>query len=1272
MAKDDEEQPCSAMTPEPAASPVQHVWQCWRQQQCPDFDAFGSGGAPLDPTQELAVLRFDQHERWRNGERKLAETYLHRYQLLRADGDAACVLIYSEFLLRQELGEAPALNEYLLRFPHYAEELREQHVFNGALLANSSPAARPTMRAPPSLLAASTQETVGSAKTAPHWPTFAGYEIVDELGRGGMGIVYKARQLGLNRVVALKMLRPGDDTSADQLMRFAREAEAVARLQHPHIVQIHEVGHQDGRPYFALEYVAGGSLDKKLAGKPQPARSAARLVETLAQAMHTAHQNKIVHRDLKPANILLSGDADTPLDQCKPKISDFGLAKELNVPLGQTQSGVVMGTPSYMAPEQASGRSKGVGPAADVYALGAVLYEMLTGRPPFQGETALDILQQVVLRDPVPPHVLQPKVPRDLETVCLKCLQKDVGGRYATAAALAEDLRRWQAGEPITARPASSAERLGRWARRKPALASLTAVLALVLIGGFPVVTWLWLRAEHQRGVAEANQAQADADFKLARESVDKYATRVSESLRLRREDLRPLRKELLETVVPFYEQLLQRHGDNDELQAERGRAYARLGAITEDIEDLVKAGALYEQGLAIFEDLAGRHPGVGDYQAQLAKLRTSLGSAYVKTGRNALAETQYQQGLKAWERLAPELPDAVDVQLGTIRARIGLAGLYAKTGRIPSAQAEYQRALQDREDLGRQDSDLLADHQQVLALGHHDLAGLCLRTGQLSQAEAELGRALEIQQRLVARHPHVSDYQHGLCSFQRTSAEVHQAAGRLPQARAEYRKALDVGEALVREHPSVLDYLETLAECRQALASLDAFTKETSSLELEFRKAQEILASLARQQPRVTTYQERLARAHSNLARLCRTTGRWSDGVAEAKKAVEILATLAGQRPEVDAYQDDLLCTHMIVGLLYLESRQYDEAAAEFQEALEIGKLLVRQQPRICKYQDDLATCHLDRGKLFYETDRKPLAEAELLEGLEIRDNLCRQQPQVLAYQVGLAKNHNGLAVLYVDAHRYAEADTQYGKALAIVERLLREQPEVVEYAVMLGGYQANLGILEQWTDKVEASLETFASAIRTLEAVRKKDPQHVRAKAWLCSAHWDRAVGLVKLARYPEAVRDWDQSLALDDGQRRDTILALRAGAMAHAGDPERAMSEVQAVAQEQSVKPSTFYKLAWACCAAAEAVHEDDDLQPIECAKLSEQYGARGVEMLAKADAAGHFQAPANLENFKTDVHLDVLRSRRDFQKLLGEVEEKAKGQPGKRDPKPAPRS
>jgi WD40 repeat protein len=316
-------------------------------------------------------------------------------------------------------------------------------------------------------------------------PDLPGYEILGELGRGGMGVVYKARQKGLPRLVAVKMLPAGAVAAGPQQRRFRAEAEAVARLQHPNIVHIYEVGQHAGRPFFALEYVAGGSLAQRLYGRPQPARVAARLVEVLARAVHFAHQHQIVHRDLKPSNVLVAEGPEVPLDRCTPKISDFGLAKELDGAgaNGQTRTGEILGTPSYMAPEQASGKVKEVGQAADVYALGAILYELLTGRPPFKGESTLDTLEQVRSQDPIPPRRLQPKASRDLETVCLKCLAKSPGRRYADAQELADDLQRFLDGRPIRARPFGRPEKVWRWCRRNPAVACLTALVALLLVG---------------------------------------------------------------------------------------------------------------------------------------------------------------------------------------------------------------------------------------------------------------------------------------------------------------------------------------------------------------------------------------------------------------------------------------------------------------------------------------------------------------------------------------------------------------------------------------------------------------------------------------------------------------------------------------------------------------------------------------------------------------------------------------------------------------------
>ena len=347
-------------------------------------------------------------------------------------------------------------------------------------------------------------------------PVIEGYKIDKQIGQGGMGVVYRATQTALGRRVAIKML-PSAHVLDEDRERFTTEAEAVARLQHPNIVQIHEIGEVQGRPFITLEYVDGGSLAQRDGGKPLDWRAAVQLAATLARAVDAAHRHGIVHRDLKPANVLLTKNGT-------PKITDFGIAKRLDA-AKQTQTGKILGTPCYMSPEQALG-AKEVGPSADIYALGAILYDLLTGRPPFEGANTLDTMMQTVQNEPVSPRALQPALPRDLEVICLKCLEKSPARRYDTALALAEDLERLLRHEPVRARPISGVERSIRWARRNPVSATLLSVSALALL--VLIAGGAWFTRQLHRELAatalarnEATAARNDLRTRLIRSTAE-------------------------------------------------------------------------------------------------------------------------------------------------------------------------------------------------------------------------------------------------------------------------------------------------------------------------------------------------------------------------------------------------------------------------------------------------------------------------------------------------------------------------------------------------------------------------------------------------------------------------------------------------------------------------------------------------------------------------------------------------------------------------------
>jgi tetratricopeptide (TPR) repeat protein len=803
-------------------------------------------------SQLVEWLCADQIRGWQAGQRIPAEAYLALCPALEVDGKAAFEVVYGEYVLREMMGESPSLEEFAWRFPKLADQLRRQVAFHRVVTSPDAGEGEAEQPARPE--EGDAGDDAGPA--VPGAPEIPGYRVVDELGRGGAGVVYKARHLTLNRLVALKVIPAGLYAIPGAVERFRAEAEVVARFQHPNIIQVYEVGEHEGLGYLALEYAPGGSLQTAIAGTPQDPGTSAALLEQLARAIHYAHGCGIVHRDLKPANVVMT-------ESRVPKITDFGLAKLLEQEAGSTVSGTIMGTPSYMAPEQLIGFSREITPAADVYALGAILYELLTGRPPFKGATPLSTLDQVANQEPLVPSKLQGSTPSDLETICLKCLEKAPARRYPTAEALADDLRRFLDGRPILARPSPLWEKAAKWARRRPGLASALAGVAVAILVVF--VGTLYYNALLRRGVRTARAAKAEADRNarvaleqrnLALKALDKLVFEVQERLG-ETPATRSLRRSLLDTAIAGLDEIAA-STEATPPDLSRAVAHQKLGEIYRQVGRSAEASRQLELSAQLAEQLAAADPADLALKEYLSRSHVGLGEILLRSDQADLALAHFRRVVG----LSEEIAAAGAARPG---ARRGLLEAYVRLGRAHGFRNEFD------------------------------------------EAQEWFQKARALAERWGADEPASAEAPAMLAWCYRKIADMNKLSGDLDAARADYMKAIAVGRESLKAHPTDVEIKTHLATALNDLAGVLRLRRDLAEATPFYAEAETLFAQVAAADPENAESIFQLVHAQYDHARVQRELGRFSEAATVYRRAIDALRGFPAERLSAEPANDFL-----------------------------------------------------------------------------------------------------------------------------------------------------------------------------------------------------------------------------------------------------------------------------------------------------------------------------------------------------------------------------
>jgi serine/threonine-protein kinase len=933
--------------------------------------------------------------------------------------------VLAAYLESVETGTAPDPAQLLARYPEWADQLAAFFADQDRFASFLKPLSAPETGGESGAL-----ETGASVPAAGE--QFGDYELLEEIGRGGMGVVFKARQRSLPRIVALKMILSGQRASPPERERFRLEAEAAARLDHPHIVPTYEVGTYQGLPFYSMRLLPGGNLADRPSPRPltrEDQKRTARLLATVAEAVHHAHQRGVLHRDLKPANILLDAEG-------QPHVADFGLAKRLEedgassgrVPA--TPPGAAVGTPSYMAPEQALG-PKAVTTAADVYSLGCILYELLTGRPPFRAETPLATLLDVLERSPPRPSSLCPGLDRDLETVCLKCLEKEPLQRYGSAAALAEDLRRFAAGEPIHGRPTSRLGRLRRWCRRQPLLASTLAALVVVVLTALGLISWQWRRAESNYRESQREKEAglhhlelAEERFRLAHDLVEEFGVRLSEDRLKYLPGTQTLRKDLLESAGRYYQRFLEQKGEDASLRRRLAGAHFALAGVHGSLGARAEALAEYRAALDLYDELLRQSPGM-EVEGFRARTLLRIGILHAEAGRWADALGDLTPARTAFTSLVARSPGDPGLQTDQAGVLANLGNVYRFKGdpagalpyleealairkRVAAAEPENRRFqavlaatylnygnLVSALGRGRESLDCYRRAQAINAKlveaaprepEYQSALALVLRLiGERERLSGQREKALETfadartrLERLVQANPDVVHFECDLAATYRQIGHTYFSGGKKDEALKWYRQGRDAMEKARRLQPDLPEVWNDLAKCWFDMGTASAFANPRSRETLQaFEEASALREKVVRASPDHPDYRHDLALTCGNLAVTLSNLGRSEEAEKAARRAVEEDRRLLDVAPQVAKYRQTCSEHLGLLATLQWSAGRYGQALANVQARADLWP---KDGQELCTVARDFARAALT-GNQGTPADQRGRAEQLVLE---------------------------------------------------------------------------------------------------------------------------------------------------------------------------------------------------------------------------------------------------------------------------------------------------